>query len=48
MNHTSPLETLASYAIAFTAGAVSMLCIAAYGEWIRQRLTPTSLFSPSA
>ncbi len=41
MNNTSPLETLASYAIAFTAGAVSMLCIAAYGDWMQQRPMPT-------
>lgn len=27
MNNTSPLETLASYAIAFTAGAVSILVL---------------------
>jgi len=44
MNNASPLETLASYAIAFAAGAVSMLCIAAYGKSMRQhnRATPSA------
>ncbi|MFA9439961.1 hypothetical protein ACDA63_10015 [Uliginosibacterium sp. sgz301328] len=34
MNQPSPLETLASYAIAFIAGAVATVCVAAYGRWM--------------
>lgn len=47
MNNTPPLETLASYAIAFSAGAVSTLCVAAYGDWMRQRPMRTPPFSRS-
>lgn len=46
MNNTSPLETLASYAIAFVAGAVSAACVAAYGKWMRQRCTLTPPIAP--
>lgn len=35
MQNPSPLETLLSYAIAFTAGAVSVCLVAAYGRWMR-------------
>lgn len=31
----SPLETLASYAITFVAGAVSVVLVTAYGRWMR-------------
>lgn len=31
----SPLEVLASYAIVFTAGAVSICLISAYGQWMK-------------
>lgn len=37
MNNQSPLETLASYAITFVAGALSAICVAAYGRWMKQR-----------
>ncbi len=29
----SPIETLASYAIAFVAGALSVVAVAGYGKW---------------
>lgn len=32
-NNTSPLETMASYAIAFLAGAITVTMTAAYGNW---------------
>lgn len=35
MLNQSPLETLASYAITFVAGAVTALCVLAYGEWMK-------------
>lgn len=35
MNYPSPLETLASYAITFAAGAIAALCVAAYGRYAR-------------
>lgn len=35
MLQPSPLETLASYAIAFMAGAFATLCVAAYGRYAR-------------
>lgn len=31
----APLETLASYAIAFVAGALSVMTVTAYGRWVR-------------
>lgn len=31
----APLETLASYAIAFVAGALSVMTVSAYGRWVR-------------
>lgn len=46
MNNISPLETLASYAITFVAGAVSAICISAYGKWMRQRGTLTPPVAP--
>jgi hypothetical protein len=33
----SPLETLASYAITFVAGAISVIAIAAYGKWMKHQ-----------
>jgi hypothetical protein len=32
-SNTSPLETVASYAIAFLAGAITVTMTAAYGNW---------------
>lgn len=46
MNNTSPLETLAGYAIAFVAGAISAACVAAYGKWMHQRGTLTPPVAP--
>lgn len=34
MIHQSPLETLASYAIAYAAGVLSVCLFVAYGRWI--------------
>ncbi len=31
----APLETLASYAIAFVAGALSVISVTTYGQWVR-------------
>lgn len=31
----APLETLASYAIAFVAGALAVMSVTAYGRWVR-------------
>lgn len=36
-NQPSPLESLASYSIAFVAGAISFAVVAAYGRWMRYR-----------
>lgn len=33
----SPLETLASYAITFVAGAMATVCVAAYGRWMKHQ-----------
>lgn len=32
----APLETLASYAIAFVAGALCVMTLSAYGRWVRE------------
>jgi hypothetical protein len=32
-SNTSPLETMASYAIAFLAGAMATALVATYGDW---------------
>ena len=41
MFNPSPLETLLSYALAFTAGAASVVLVTAYGWWMRdQTLRP--------
>jgi hypothetical protein len=32
-SNTSPLETMASYAIAFLAGAITVTMTVAYGNW---------------
>ena len=37
MLNPSPLETLASYAITFVAGAFSVLLISAYGQWMKRQ-----------
>lgn len=36
-NQPSPLESLASFGIAFVAGAISFAAVAAYGQWMRCR-----------
>ena len=35
-NQPSPLESLAAFAIAFAAGAVSVVSLAVYTKWIRR------------
>lgn len=35
MFNQSPMETLASYAIAFFAGVASVALVSAYGWWMR-------------
>lgn len=35
MNNPSPLETLASYAITFVAGAIAVIAVSAYGKWMK-------------
>ena len=42
MFNQSPLETLASYAIVFVAGAVSVVLVNAYGRWMRAQGIPLS------
>lgn len=37
MYNQSPLETLASFAITFVAGAISVLAVSAYGKWMKQQ-----------
>lgn len=37
MIEQSPIETLASYALAFAAGAISAVMIAAYGQWMKSQ-----------
>lgn len=37
MFNPSPLETLLSYALAFTAGAASVVLVMAYGQWMKQK-----------
>ncbi len=37
MLHQSPLETLASFAITFVAGALSAIAIATYGKWMKHQ-----------
>ena len=36
-NQASPLESLASYGIAFVAGAISFAAVVAYGQVMRRR-----------
>ena len=36
MYNQSPLETLASYAITFVAGALSVIAVSAYGAYSNQ------------
>jgi hypothetical protein len=37
MINQSPLETLASYAMTFAAGAMAVVCIVAYGKWMKSK-----------
>lgn len=37
MYNQSPLETLASLAITFVAGAISVLAVSAYGKWMKHQ-----------
>ncbi len=37
MYNQSPLETLASYAITFVAGALSVIAVSAYGKWMKHQ-----------
>lgn len=37
MYNQSPLETLASFAITFVAGALSVLAVSAYGKWMKHQ-----------
>lgn len=37
MFNQSPLETLASYAITFVAGALSVIAVSSYGKWMKQQ-----------
>lgn len=37
MLNQSPLETLFSYAIAFAAGAASVVLVSAYGKWMKSQ-----------
>lgn len=34
MFQPSPMETLASYAVAFAAGALAVVIVSAYGKWV--------------
>lgn len=42
MFNQSPLETLASFAITFVAGAASVGLIVAYGQWMKTQGTRQS------
>ncbi len=37
MYNQSPLETLASYAITFVAGAIAVIAVSAYGKWMKHQ-----------
>lgn len=37
MTESSPLETLAAFAITFIAGAVVAMGIAVYGNWMKKK-----------
>lgn len=37
MFNQSPLETLASFAITFVAGALSIVAVSAYGKWMKHQ-----------
>ncbi len=37
MFNQSPLETLASYAITFAAGAVAICLVVTYGNWMKTK-----------
>jgi Na+/proline symporter len=36
-NQQSPLETLASYAVSFGAGVLSVAAVTLYGRWMQRR-----------
>lgn len=42
MFNQSPMETLASYAIVFVVGAVSVVLVTAYGRWMRTQGSASS------
>lgn len=37
ISNPSPLEVLAAYAITFVAGAISVLAVSAYGQWMKHK-----------
>ncbi|MBY0242454.1 MAG: hypothetical protein K2X55_24385 [Burkholderiaceae bacterium] len=37
INNQSPLEALASFAISFVAGAISLAVVSAYGQWMKSK-----------
>lgn len=39
INTNSPLESLAAFAIAFTAGVASTVALKIYASWIKSRAT---------
>lgn len=45
ISNPSPLEILAAFAITFVAGASSVLAVAAYGQWMKNK---GSLRAPSS
>lgn len=47
MIEQSPIETLASYALAFAAGAISAVIIVAYGEWMKSQSATLAVGSSS-
>jgi hypothetical protein len=46
MFNQSPLETLASFAITFVAGALSVAAVAAYGRWMKHQGQITNQTQP--
>lgn len=37
MLNPSPLETLASFAVCFVAGAISVIAVTTYGKWMKHQ-----------
>lgn len=37
-NNTSPLESLAAFAIAFAAGAFSVAALGIYNNWVKSKI----------